>query len=123
MKGVSFVISKYLPLQITDSIVDEDGRYIFLKCSHWDKPLILANIYSPNKSQVAFFRKIAWTLSAFQSGLLIMGGDFNVALNPLEDTSTETSYILYRALKQIKLQIQDLLLHNSWRTLHPDTKD
>lgn len=30
-KGVSILIAKNTPLQITDTIIDEQGRYVFLK--------------------------------------------------------------------------------------------
>lgn len=57
-------------------------------------------------------------LTSFQTGILILGGDFNIAL---EDTGT--SLMPYRALHQIKIQLHNLLLHNTWHTLHPGEKD
>lgn len=122
-KGVTILISKNLPLNISDTHIDKDGRYLLIKGIIWNKPITIANIYAPNSAQVTFFREIATTLSAFQSGLLLMGGDFNVPLNPLLDTSTSTSSIPFKALRQIKIQLHDLLLHDTWRTLHPNMKD
>lgn len=117
------MISRHLPLHIDDSLIDAEGRYLYIKGTLWGRPITLANIYSPNKAQVGFFREITQVLAAFQSGILIVRGDFNVTLNPLEDTLTGSSTIPFQALKQIKLQLHDLLLHDTWRTLNPNTKD
>lgn len=55
--------------------------------------------------------------------MLILGGDFNVPLTPLLDTSNGSSSLTYRALRAIKSQLSLLSLHDSWRTLNPNTKD
>lgn len=122
-KGVSILIAKNCPFTITDSITDPDGRYLFLKGSIHNKTVTLANIYAPNKHQVPFFRSITEALTTFQEGTLILGGDFNVTLNPIQDTSTNSTTLPYKALKTIKSLFQRLLLHDTWRTLNPDTKD
>lgn len=54
-KGISILLSKNLPFQISDTLVDEQGCYVFLKDTLWNKPITLANIY------------IAPTLSRFHS--------------------------------------------------------
>lgn len=50
-------------------------------------------------------------------------GDFNVPLHHLIDTSAATSHLPYWALRQIRLSLQYLSLHDTWRTLHPHDKD
>lgn len=122
-KGVSILISKHCPIQILEVQRDTNGRYLFLKGSIHNRPITLANLYAPNKQQVPFFRKTLQLLTSFQNGILIVGGDFNVALSPPQDTSTGTSSITYRALRAIKTQLSDLTLHNTWRMLHPKDKD
>lgn len=90
-KGVSILLYKNIPFHVTDTLINDQVRYIFLKGTLKDKPITLANIYSPNTSQVPFFRTIMQHLSTFQKGILILGGDFIVPLNPLLDTSSSTS--------------------------------
>lgn len=46
-----------------------------------------------------------------------------MALNPLEDTSTGTASLPFAALRRIKLQMQELTLHDAWRITHPNTRD
>lgn len=55
--------------------------------------------------------------------MLILGGDFNVPLTLLLDTSSGSSCLMYRTLRAIKTQLDLLTLHDSWRTLHPTVKD
>lgn len=102
---------------------DEAGRYIFLKGKIGSRPITIANIYAPNTKQVPFFQRIGDLLTAFASGILILGGDFSVPLNPILNTSSGTSALPYKALKQIKLQLQRFMLHDAWRTLYPQEKD
>lgn len=120
-KGVSILIAKQTPFQVLDTLLHPEGRYIFLKGKLRSHPITIANIYAPNTKQVAFVRKIKDLLTTFASGILILGGDFNIPLNPFLDTSSGTSSLPYRALKRIKLQ--ELMLHDAWRTLNSQTKD
>lgn len=121
-KGVSILISKDTPFQLLDTLLNPEGCYIFLKGKLGARPVSIANIYAPNSKQVAFFRQIGDLLTLFANGILILSGDFNVPLNPLLDSSSGTSELPYRALKQIKLQLQGLMLHDTWHTLKPQEK-
>ena len=122
-KGASILIAKHISLEITDTLIDKDGRYVFVKGSLWNTPLTLANIYAPNTAQVSFFREMSTILTSFQEGCLLLGGDFNLAINPIVDTSTGASSMPYKALKQVKKQLQDLSLHDTWRLLNPSGRD
>lgn len=59
----------------------------------------------------------------FSSGCLILGGDFNLPLNPLTDTSTGKTYLSYKILKKIKMLLNSLQLIDTWRFLHPEDRD
>lgn len=122
-KGVSILLTKHCPFQITDSLSDVDGRFLFLKGLLYGKRLTLANIYAPNVKQVPLFRNTLQKLADFQEGSLILGGDFNIPMNPLTDTSSGTSKLPFKALCAIKKLLQELSLHDTWGTLYPNVKD
>lgn len=122
-KGVTILISRNCPFQVTDVQRDPLGRFLFLKGTLHHTPFTIANIYAPNSGQVTFFRNTLQLLFSFQSGTLILGGDFNVSLTPAVDTLNGTSSLPYRALRAIKRQLSNLLLHDTWCTLHPKDKD
>lgn len=52
----------------------------------------------------------------------MLGGDFNIPLNPLQDTSTSKSSVAYHTLKCIKTLLHSITLIDSWRTIHPTGK-
>ncbi|CAI9604443.1 unnamed protein product, partial [Staurois parvus] len=122
-KGVAILLARHLPFTMSDSLADPEGRYLFIKGSFANRPVTFANVYAPNTKQVSFTRSITTTLSAFHSGVLILGGDLNVPLYPLLDSSSGSSFLPFKALKQINIQLQHLQLHDSWRTLYPTVKD
>lgn len=122
-KGVTILVGKDTPFTLTDRLTDPEGRYVFIKGTYRDRTVTLANVYFPNSSQVTFCQKAIRVLKGFASGLLILGGDFNVPLNPTVDCSTGKSCITYGALKKIKLLLNSLQLVDSWQFLHPESRD
>lgn len=122
-KGVSILISKHCPIQILDTKIDREGRFLFIKGTLYNKSITLTNIYAPNRLHTPFFQNRIESLEIFASGLVIMGGDFNLALNPLLDTSSGSSKTPYRTLNLIKKLLHCLSLHGSWRTMNPSSKD
>lgn len=119
-------MAKHCPLQLSETLLDNKGRYLFLKGTCYGKRITLANIYAPNRHQVFFFHAITQALIPFQEGTLILGGDFNISLkflNPLQDTSNGASSLPYKALRAIKTQLCEIILHDSWLTLNPDGRD
>lgn len=59
----------------------------------------------------------------FSSGLLILGGEFNIPLDPAVDSSSGKSCITYRALKRIGALLNSLQLIDSWRFHHLVSRD
>lgn len=107
---------------MTDSKIDADGRYIFRKGLIGSRRVTLANIYAPNANHCPFFSEVCDHLTLFREGMTIIGGDFNVPLNPLKDTSRGLTSIPYRALKKLK-DLALMAVHDAWRLLNPTVKD
>lgn len=122
-KGVSILISKDANFELTDKLADPEGKYLLIKGKHNGIPTTLANIYFPNTSHLTFCRKMMKELEGFYSGRIILGGDFNLPLNPLIDTSSGKSYITYRILKSLKTLLNSLHLIDTWRYVHPEGRD
>lgn len=117
------MVSKDAKFELTDKLVDPEGRFIFLKGSCHGITITLANVYFPNTEQFSFCQKMITELTSFYKGRLILGGDFNVPLNPSEDTSSGKTYLTYRTLKRIKNILHSLSLIDTWHFLHPDDRD
>ena len=85
--GTAILISNNTNYKLLSTIPDPLGRFMILKIQINEKVYVLVNIYAPNKDKdlIQFFRKLH---VMFQSDNLdseeniIIGGDFNCALNP-----------------------------------------
>lgn len=122
-KGVSILLSRSLSFILTDQLLDPEGRFIFLKVTWKNRPVTLANIYWTNSKQVPFLQGTLLKVQTFQSGLLILWGDFSLALNPLLDTTSGASSLPFLALHQVKCQQASLVLHDTWWTINPSEQD
>lgn len=79
-KGVSILIANRCPFQISNSLIDAEGRYLFLKGSYLNRKITLANIYALNSRQIFFFNSLSDKLSTFTEGTFILGSDFNAPI-------------------------------------------
>lgn len=77
--GVAILISRSCPIQIVESIIDPNGRFIILRTTYQGIPVTLCNVYVPNTSQISFLSILLSKLSGLPPSTLIIGGDFNVA--------------------------------------------
>ena len=89
-KGVLILVKENLNFELLSCKLDSQGRFIILKANVQDHPFYLVNIYTPNKTkeQCAFFQEIQNELEKLDTelaGNTIIGGDFNVILNPEVD--------------------------------------
>lgn len=122
-KGVSILIHKNAVIIISQRQADTEGRYSFFK-GHWGgTPITLANVYFPNAAQVTFCQQLVDELKGFTLGCLVLGGDFNLALNPLQDSSDGKSSMPYKKLCKIKKLLTSLTLIDTWRLTNPTGKD
>lgn len=86
-KGTSILLSNTLPRQFLDFQTDQEGRYIFLKGKIHSEMFTLANVYLPNINQLTVLESCLSSLDSFSEGTLILGGDFNLTLDPHKDSS------------------------------------
>ncbi|CAH2319410.1 Hypothetical predicted protein [Pelobates cultripes] len=106
-----------------DSMLDGQGRFLYVKGTITGMLYTFANIYLPNKRQAQFLRKALNKLSDFSEGTLVLGGDFNTPLDPIMDSSTRHSSIPQLHIRSMKRALGDMELVDCWRTLHPTTRD
>lgn len=87
------LIGKNFTLHVDNVEKDKDGRYLILKGSITGEPITLINAYGPNYDCPQFFQNLFLTLTC-PSNELIIGGDFNLVLDPIRDQSSSTSKTL-----------------------------
>ena len=119
-RGVGIFFNNNFDFKIQKTIVDSNGNYILLLIKTMDTEILLVNIYGPNKDEPAFFENIKNKIEEFDTQNIIIGGDWNLVLNPQKD------YYNYKNLnnpnaRDIVLDIMsDLQLSDIWRDLNTE---
>lgn len=62
-------------------------------------------------------------LQDFSEGILVRGGDFNLTLDPILDSTSDHSNMSNAALRQIQKCLFAHQLIDTWRALTPTGKD
>lgn len=70
-----------------------------------------------------FLEKVMKELSEFSEGMTIIGGDFNLVLDPKIDTSSCRSHLSHSTQKRIKTYLHDYEYMAFLRIIHPTSRD
>ena len=94
-----------LDVCIGSSEADKNGRYLLQEASIFESTFLFCNIYSPNDNnrQNTFFTKLSDSLRRHADMQIVMGGDFNCVLAPLDKiggTSTVRKKIVINKIKK-----------------------
>ena len=128
-RGVCIMVRKGLDFEVEKEVSDNSGRFILLKANLEGENVYVVNVYAPNNETKAvdYFHKVNLLLQkenidAFSN--IIMGGDFNCALNPFLDRKSVSSNMsmkhpLVNAISELMrtFDLQDL-----WRIRNPTLK-
>ena len=121
-RGVAILIHKSIPFQVNTTTLDPGGRFIILQGSLFGQNLILVNVYGPNKDEPQFYNNIFPTLASLR-GDIIIGGDFNCALNPDFDRNGNQVSSHNQSRKIILNFMEELGLCDVWRERNPDKRE
>ena len=125
-RGVLVLINENLQFEVKNLKEDIHGRFVAIEALIQESPFLLLNLYAPIKcsEQCNFFDTISSILeevNADESCQIILGGDFNVHLNPILD-NLGGSTVAKSSVKNIK----DLMLAHDlvdiWRLQNPESK-
>ena len=125
-RGVLILIKEKLSFELKSYTHDNEGRFIILKANVQEQSFIFVNIYAPNKAseQSIFFQEIQTALDSLNIEAecdIIIGGDFNVILNPELDGLGGKSK-LKESVKIINQIRSSFDLIDIWRVRNPDVK-
>ena len=125
-KGVLVLIRETLQFELKSVRKDNHGRFVIVEALIQDSPVVLINIYAPNKTLEAidFYENLRTTLLESdydQDYKFIMGGDFNAPLSLQLD-----SYGSKTEKRDVVIKIRELMLDfnlvDIWRLRNPDKK-
>ena len=88
-KGVAILFSNDLEYKLLKMETDNEGRYIIVDILYNDRILTIANLYAPTrqyeKEQIEVFTSFKRKVALFTVENLILGGDWNLYLDPKMD--------------------------------------
>lgn len=115
-RGVAILVRKSVPFKHITTISDPNGRYIIVSGLLSSIHVTLLNVYGPNFDDPTFFRKLFNLLPTTLNSHLIIGGDFNLVLDPALDRFPSRSDI---SLPNSTVVLNDLInsfdLVDIWR--------
>ena len=119
-RGVAILFNNNFDFEIKKTALDTHGNYILLLLKTCSTEILLVNIYGPNKDNPSFFEEIKNKITEFSTTNIIIGGDWNLVLNPSKD------YYNYKHINNVKARetvldlISDLFLIDIWRNVNPE---
>ena len=84
-KGAAIVVPNNFSLEVRDISHDDDGRFVILHATVNGEELVLISVYFPTKgfqqAQIQTLNSLKDKITNFENKNIIIGGDFNVALD------------------------------------------
>ena len=105
--GVTLLIDKHLNFKLNSLEKDK---------------ISLVNIYGPIYDDPLFFNNLIMKLATIE-GQCVVGGDFNLVVNPLLDRSSPKTTSLSKAVTVLNQGMKDLGIIDVWRKLQPNQRD
>lgn len=125
-RGVAILLSPDISSDIVSYETDGDGRFIAAVVELNDHRVVLCNIYAPTKDkpieQKVFLDRTKEKLSPYMDEDILIGGDFNVCIEPAMDKKggvEESQSVVAKALISLQEEFQ---LTDIWRSRHPNLK-
>ena len=122
-RGVAIFIKKSLSYKLISKFNDIDGRLVLINVEMNNTIFTLVCIYAPNckTSRNSFFKKVNDNLKEQGTGILIVGGDFNETLKPI-DRKGSGSNLNNSTVNSLKTLIKSHKLSDIWRCLNENVQ-
>ena len=84
---VAILISDKIDFKKKNVTRDKEGHYIMIKGSIPEEDIIIVNIYAPNTGAPQYIRQMLTAIKGETDSNIIIVGDFNTPLSPMERSS------------------------------------
>lgn len=121
-RGAAIIVHKDVLFQTEEVIADPGGRFVIVRGHLFSVPVILMCVYAPNWDDSNFFDKLFTKIPSYNTYNLIIGGDFNCALNSVLDRSSNKTQPLSKTAKTINNFMDRTDMSDIWRFKFPDKK-
>ena len=120
--------SNKLDIEVTEKIIDSDGRFILLKCIVQGTKILLYNVYAPNneKEHVTFLLSLKDKLESLDTNdyeYLIGAGDWNFTFEKNDRSGGNYNYKKWEKSANILDEINEKFdLIDIWRVRNPEKR-
>lgn len=120
-RGTAILIHRYVAFEESKVIADKEGRYVIVQGKLFDQHVLLTNVYAPNWDNVNFFKDLFARIPDLDRHKLILAGDFNCTLHPL-DRSKASSGPLSKSARCVNEFLQTYGLVDAWKYKNPTSR-
>ena len=120
--GVGILLNGNSSTKINNMTEILEGRILALDIVLNETEIKLINIYGPNNDDTAFFKKLESFCAENEDKNFIIGGDFNVVIDPEVDKSGGIKNTHNRSRLKLNELISKYDLIDAWRAVNPDKK-
>ena len=99
---------------------DNCGKTLIVVITYQDKEYVIVNIYGPNEEEPVFFADLYRQLFEMDQSNVIIGGDLNMTLSPLDKLGGQSTPLSVKAEVFTSLTESEYL--DTFRLLHPDKR-
>lgn len=122
IRGVSILIHRPIPFSCIKSVVDPEGRYVYLLCNVYTLTLILVAISIPPPYWGETLKKILSFLDASPRAPFLLIGDFQNYLHPYWDRLHSGTLDIHSQPTSLSRLLEEVGIRDLWRldSLMPD---
>ena len=125
-RGVCTIIPMKYDFKHIETVKDENGRFLLLHLQFNGNDLVIVNIYGPTKNfqeqQQEFISYISGNLMHFMGKQIIIGGDFNIYMDPVLDKKGGCIETCCKSADMLRSLMTELNLCDIYRIQHPNLK-
>ena len=118
-RGVGILIKANHKISINSISRDPEGRFLILDIVIDGFHVILVNLYGPNNDDPEFYFDVFSKLDNFDSSRMLIAGDLNVALGPLDYRGSCLEHKNISSRKALLSLMDEFNLIDLWRNEHP----
>ena len=118
-RGVAILFSNTFEYKIKNVITDPNGNYLLIYVTISNEDFLLINVYAPNRDEPNFFTEIQSSILNFYTDNIILGGDWNLLLDPKRDGKGYKHVNNPNAKTILNNIIFQFSLVDIWRDKHP----
>ena len=109
-----------MDLKIKKITSDKEGHYIMIKGSIQEEDITVVNIYVPNIEAPQYIRQTLTDLKGEIDSNIIIVGDFNTPLTPMNRSSKQK---INKETQVLNNTLDEMHLIDTFRTFHPNAEE